>query len=98
MSDIPPGNQEIDASEEEKYRRGSFKKTVSTRFRNSRKRRSSKVLSVEINDERDPEEQQSVEALRQALIAEDLLPESHEDYHTMLRRVSILFHHWCCSS
>ncbi|XP_039054237.1 phosphatidylinositol/phosphatidylcholine transfer protein SFH12-like [Hibiscus syriacus] len=80
MSDIPPGNQE-----EEKYRRGSFKKTISHRFRNSRKRRSSKVLSVEIDDEQDPEEQQSVEALHQALIAEDLLPERHDDYHTMLR-------------
>ncbi|GMI78301.1 hypothetical protein HRI_001499300 [Hibiscus trionum] len=78
MSDIPPQNQEIDAS-------GSFRKTASSRFRNSRKRRSSKVLSVEIDDERDVEEQQSVEALRQALIAEDLLPERHDDYHTMLR-------------
>ncbi|GMI76944.1 SEC14-LIKE 12, SEC14-like 12 [Hibiscus trionum] len=85
MSDIPPQNQEIDASEEEKNKRGSFKKTASNRFRNSRKRRSSKVISVEIDDERDAEELQSVEALRQALIAEDLLPEIHDDYHTMLR-------------
>ncbi|MBA0860203.1 hypothetical protein Goshw_015208 [Gossypium schwendimanii] len=75
----------MDASEEEKNRRGSFKKTASNRFRNSRKRRSSKVISVEIDDERDTEEMQSVETLRQALIAEDMLPEKHDDYHTLLR-------------
>ncbi|TYJ10274.1 hypothetical protein E1A91_A11G196600v1 [Gossypium mustelinum] len=75
----------MDASEEEKNRRGSFKKTASNRFRNSRKMRSSKVISVEIDDERDTEEMQSVETLRQALIAEDMLPEKHDDYHTLLR-------------
>ncbi|KAK9039706.1 hypothetical protein V6N11_014899 [Hibiscus sabdariffa] len=85
MSDIPPQNQEMDASEEEKNKRGSFKKTASNRFRNSRKRRSSKVISVEIDDERDAEELQSVEAFRQAIVAENLLPEIHDDYHTMLR-------------
>ncbi|MBA0741944.1 hypothetical protein Gogos_015061 [Gossypium gossypioides] len=78
-------NAEMDASEEEKNRRGSFKKTASNRFRNSRKRRSSKVISVEIDDERDTEEMQSVETLRQALIAEDMLPEKHDDYHKLLR-------------
>lgn len=78
-------NAEMDASEEEKNRRGSFKKTASNRFRNSRKRRSSKVISVEIDDERDTEEMQSVETLRQALIAEDMLPEKQDDYHTLLR-------------
>ncbi|KAH1082089.1 hypothetical protein J1N35_021850 [Gossypium stocksii] len=82
MADVNP---EMDASEEEKNRRGSFKKTASNRFRNSRKRRSSKVISVEIDDERDTEEMQSVETLRQALIAEDMLPEKHDDYHTLLR-------------
>ncbi|KAA3474401.1 phosphatidylinositol/phosphatidylcholine transfer protein SFH12-like isoform X2 [Gossypium australe] len=80
-----PVCREMDASEEEKNRRGSFKKTASNRFRNSRKRRSSKVISVEIDDERDTEEMQSVETLRQALTAEDMLPEKHDDYHTFLK-------------
>ncbi|GMJ08771.1 SEC14-LIKE 12, SEC14-like 12 [Hibiscus trionum] len=67
---------------------GSTKKTgrsISNKFRNSRGRRSSKVMSIEIDDERTPEELQSVEALRQALIAEDKLPARHDDYHTLLR-------------
>ncbi|KAK8619134.1 hypothetical protein V6N13_133101 [Hibiscus sabdariffa] len=50
-----------------------------------RGRRSSKVMSIEIDDERTPEELQSVEALRQALLAEDKLPARHDDYHTLLR-------------
>ncbi|KAK8993053.1 hypothetical protein V6N11_049109 [Hibiscus sabdariffa] len=70
---------------------GSAKKTArsaSNKFRNSmskRGRRSSKVMSIEIDDERTPEELQSVEALRQALLAEDKLPARHDDYHTLLR-------------
>ncbi|KAE8675756.1 Phosphatidylinositol/phosphatidylcholine transfer protein SFH12 [Hibiscus syriacus] len=80
-------SKETDVSEEGK--RGSFKKTASNRFRNSRKRRSSKVLSVEIDDDWDPEELQSVEAFRKALIAEDLLPERHDDYHRMLRFLKV---------
>ncbi|KAL4291110.1 hypothetical protein GQ457_14G004000 [Hibiscus cannabinus] len=70
---------------------GSGKKTArsaSNKFRYSmskRGRRSSKVMSIEIDDERTPEELQSVEALRQALIAEDKLPARHDDYHTLLR-------------
>ncbi|KAK9030478.1 hypothetical protein V6N11_031904 [Hibiscus sabdariffa] len=70
---------------------GSAKKTgrsASNKFRNSmskRGRRSSKVMSIEIDDERSPEELQSVEAFRQALISEDKLPARHDDYHTLLR-------------
>ncbi|GMI94048.1 SEC14-LIKE 12, SEC14-like 12 [Hibiscus trionum] len=70
---------------------GSAKKTgrsASNKFKNSmskRGRRSSKVMSIEIDDERSPEELQSVDALRQALISEDKLPARHDDYHTLLR-------------
>ncbi|KAG6532996.1 hypothetical protein ZIOFF_006856 [Zingiber officinale] len=70
---------------------GSFKKkaiSASSKFRNSinkRSRRSSKVMSVAIEDVRDAEEMQSVDAFRQTLILEELLPARHDDYHMMLR-------------
>ncbi|AES95035.1 putative CRAL-TRIO lipid binding domain, CRAL/TRIO domain-containing protein [Medicago truncatula] len=70
---------------------GSFKKkamNASNILRNSlakKGRRSSKVMSVEIEDVHDAEELKAVEEFRQALISEDLLPEKHDDYHMMLR-------------
>ena len=54
-------------------------------------------MSLEIEDEHDAEELQSVEALRQALIAENLLLEKHDDYRMLLRLVSFLFYcDFCC--
>ncbi|ONH98344.1 hypothetical protein PRUPE_7G244800 [Prunus persica] len=72
---------------------GSLKKkamNASAKLRNSLSRRSRRISiviadAVEIGDVHDPEELQSVEAFRQALILEELLPSKHDDYHIMLR-------------
>lgn len=83
---------DMDAEDERKTRLGSIKKAAinaSTKFRNSltkRGRRNSRVMSVLVlEDEHDAEELKAVDAFRQALILEELLPAKHDDYHLMLR-------------
>ncbi|MED6204333.1 hypothetical protein PIB30_008149 [Stylosanthes scabra] len=83
--------QESDCSDEERKKRlGSVKQmaiSASRNYRNSLKkgRRHSRVMSVSIDDELDPEEMRTVDAFRQVLVLEELLPSMHDDHHTMLR-------------
>ncbi|KAI3755573.1 hypothetical protein L1987_55376 [Smallanthus sonchifolius] len=90
---IRPGSEKIElenSEEEKKARRNSLKQraiNASNKFRTSfskKSMRNSKVTSV-VEDEHDAEDLKAVEALRQALIPEDLLPSKHDDYHMLLR-------------
>lgn len=82
---------EENSEDEKKTRLGSLKKkaiNASTKFRNSltkRGRRYSRVMSVSFDDDIDAEELQAVDAFRQALILEELLPAKHDDQMMMLR-------------
>lgn len=91
---------DMDNSEDErKTRLGSLKKvaiSASSKFRHSltrKGRRNSRVMSVVVEDEHDAEELKAVDALRQALILDELLPAKHDDYHMLLRFLP--FHFLC---
>ncbi|PWA99040.1 sec14p-like phosphatidylinositol transfer family protein [Artemisia annua] len=77
--------------DEKKSKRHSLKEkaiSASKRFKTSfakKGRKNNKVRSVVVEDIHDAEELKVVDALRQALILEELLPPKHDDYHTMLR-------------
>ena len=74
--------------ERRKTKIGALKKkaiNASTKFRHSLKKRNPRRKVNIIKDVRDAEEQAAVDNFRQSLIAEDLLPHRHDDYHMMLR-------------
>ncbi|KAG4973797.1 hypothetical protein JHK87_030618 [Glycine soja] len=86
------GGLEMEYVEDDKKKKlGSLKKvaiSASSKFRHSlqmKGRRHSRVVSVAIEDNVDAQELQVVDAFRQALILEELLPAKYDDHHTMLR-------------
>lgn len=64
--------------------------TASTRLTYSLRKRNKRVAdyqfdSIFIEDIRDAKEEETVNSFRLALQTRDLLPDSHDNYHTMLR-------------
>ncbi|XP_068638184.1 phosphatidylinositol/phosphatidylcholine transfer protein SFH13-like [Aristolochia californica] len=86
---------DMENSEDERRRTkiGTLKKkaiNASNKFTHSLKKRGKKkidcrVPSVSIEDIRDAKEECAVYAFRQELLARDILPARHDDYHTLLR-------------
>ncbi|XP_021892805.1 phosphatidylinositol/phosphatidylcholine transfer protein SFH6-like [Carica papaya] len=81
------------SEDDRKTRIGNLKKKAmkaSSKFKHSlrkkhRRKSDGQVISVSIEDIRDAEELQVVDAFRQALISDQLLPSRHDDYHMLLR-------------
>lgn len=90
---------DLETSEDEKRRariRSLKKKAMSASSKFIRKRSSKRVApcrfsAISVGDVRDEKEEEAVNAFRQVVIERDLLPDHHDDYHTMLRSsVSLL--------
>nr|XP_043620421.1 phosphatidylinositol/phosphatidylcholine transfer protein SFH12-like [Erigeron canadensis] len=87
----PAGLEKTDSiNYEEKRSKLSFKQraiNVSNKLRTSfgkKSRKNGRPISV-VEDVHDADELKAVDALRQTLILEELLPAKHDDYHMMLR-------------
>ncbi|KAF7120624.1 hypothetical protein RHSIM_Rhsim13G0045400 [Rhododendron simsii] len=84
---------DLETSEDEKRRariRSLKKKAMSASSKFIRKRSSKRVApcrfsAISVGDVRDEKEEEAVNAFRQVVIERDLLPDHHDDYHTMLR-------------
>jgi hypothetical protein len=80
------GERDTEDERKGKTKMEAFKAIISSKsLKNSLKRRKKKYGFGAIKDFRYEQEQLAVEAFRDLLISEDLLPASHDDYHEFLR-------------
>ncbi|CAM8977308.1 unnamed protein product [Rhodiola kirilowii] len=79
------------SDEERKLRNGPLRRkaiNASTKLKRSlrkKQKKKNRVRAISIEDVHDIEELEAVDAFRQALVAEELVPEKLDDYHVMLR-------------
>ena len=79
------GERDTEDERKGKTKMGAFKAMInSKKLRNSLRRRKHYGFGA-IKDIRDEQEQIAVEAFRDVLISENLLPARHDDYHILLR-------------
>lgn len=68
-----------------------FRNSLSLKRRRSVSLNREKTLPVPIEDIRDANDQKAVDELRNELLARNLLPSRHDDYHVLLRSVILRF-------
>ena len=87
------------SEDDRRTRIGSLKKkaiNASSKFRHSlrkkssRRKSASRSNSVSIEDVRDVKELQAVDAFKQTLMSDNLLPSRHDDYHMLLRLLPLI--------